>query len=257
MQQFAVRFAILSDAHIVSPGAAPQHGVDARVQLAKAARVLADVRPAPLFVVHLGDLTSTPSPTAYAEFIRITRDVPMPQLYVQGNHDDGAMLAQALPLPSDVEPAGAPDGYYALVRGGVQVVVLNSNPVGGGIGGRLGDEQLAWLDRTLAARRREPTVLFVHHHCHPIGIDWLDGVSLQNADELFGVLQRHNRVLGVFSGHVHRRTSATVGGIRSETAPSTWVTLGRDRSDPHVDAHQGFLVLDVKGDGLHITEAPI
>ncbi len=181
----------------------------------------------------------------------------MPQLYVQGNHDDGAMLAQALPLPSDVEPAGAPDGYYALVRGGVQVVVLNSNPVGGGIGGRLGDEQLAWLDRTLAARRREPTVLFVHHHCHPIGIDWLDGVSLQNADELFGVLQRHDRVLGVFSGHVHRRTSATVNGIRSETAPSTWVTLGRDRSDPHVDAHQGFLVVDVHDDGLDITEVSI
>ena len=130
-----MRFAILSDAHVISPGVAPQHGVDARVQLAKAVRALAGVRPAPSFVVHLGDLTSAPSPAAYAEFIRITRDVPMPQLYVQGNHDDGAMLAQALPLPGDVEPRGAPDGYYALVRCGVQVVVLNSNPVAGGIGG--------------------------------------------------------------------------------------------------------------------------
>ena len=252
-----MRFAILSDAHVISPGVAPQHGVDARVQLEAAVRTLDGIRPAPRFVVHLGDLTSTPSPAAYAEFVRITRDLPMPQLYVQGNHDDGAMLAQALPLPSDVEPAGGPNGYYALVRCGVQVVVLNSNPAGGGIGGCLGDEQLAWLDRTLAACRREPTVLFVHHHCHPIGIDWLDGVALQNADELFGVLQRHDRVLGVFSGHVHRRTSATVGGIRSETAPSTWVTLGPDRANPSVDAHQGILVVDVHDDGLDITDVPI
>ena len=88
--------------------------------------------------MHLGDQTSTPSTAAYAEFFRITRDVTMPQLFVQGNHDDGAMLADALKLPNDVEPVGSPDGYYALVRGEVQFVVLNSNPVGGGLGGRRG-----------------------------------------------------------------------------------------------------------------------
>ena len=137
-----MRFAILSDAHVISPGVAPQHGVDARVQLEAAVRTLDGIRPAPRFVVHLGDLTSTPSPAAYAEFVRITRDLPMPQLYVQGNHDDGAMLAQALPLPSDIEPAGAPDGYYALVRCGVQVVVLNSSPGGGTVAGSVDADQL-------------------------------------------------------------------------------------------------------------------
>ena len=220
-------------------------------------RTLAGIRPSPELVVHLGDQTSTPSPAAYAEFVRITRDLPMPQIYVQGNHDDGAMLAQALPLPSDVEPAGAPGGYYAVVRCGVQLVVLNSSPGGDVVGGVVVAEQLDWLDRTLAARDCGPTVLFVHHHCHPIGIDWMDGVSLQNVDELMGVLQRHDRVLGVFSGHVHQRSSATVGGIRSETAPSTWATLGPDRTNPAVNAHQGFLVVDVSADGMKITEVSI
>ena len=241
----AMRFAILSDAHMISPGAAPQHGVDARVNLEAAVCKLAGIRPAPQLVVHLGDQTNTPSPAAYAEFARITRDVTLPQLFVQGNHDDGAMLADALKLPNDVEPMGAPDGFYALVRGGVQFVVLNSNPVGGGVGGRVGADQLAWLDATLAARDDETTVLFVHHHCHPIGIDWLDRVMLTNAADLMAVLGRHDRVLGVFSGHVHRRTSGTVAGIRTETAPSTWITLGPDRANPHVDAYQGFLVVDV------------
>lgn len=227
------------------------------MNLEAAVRALAGIRPSPEFVVHLGDQTSTPSPAAYAEFVRITRDVTMLQLFVQGNHDDGAMLADALPLPDDVEPAGAPGGYYALVRGGVLLVVLNSNPVGGAVGARVGAEQLAWLDATLAARDDESTVLFVHHHCHPIGIDWLDRVMLTNAAELMAVLERHDRVLGVFSGHVHRRTSDAVSGIRSETAPSTWITLGPDRTDPHLNAHQGFLVVDVNDDGLNITEVPI
>lgn len=257
MPRDAVRFAILSDAHIISPGVAPQHGVDARRNLEAAVRTLSGIRPSPELVVHLGDQTSTPSPAAYAEFVRITRDLPMPQLYVQGNHDDPAMLAQALPLPSDIEPRGAPGSYYALVRRGVQLVVLNSSPGGHVVGGQLDSEQLTWLDRTLADRGHESTVLFVHHHCHQIGIDWLDGVALQNADELMGVLQQHPRVLGVFSGHVHQRSSATVGGIRSETAPSTWVTLGRDRTNPGVNAHQGFLVVDTTADGLCITEVPI
>lgn len=252
-----MRFAILSDAHIVTPGVAPQHGADARANLKAAVRALAGIRPAPQLVVHLGDQTSTPSPAAYAEFVRITRDLDLPQLYVQGNHDDGVMLAEALPLPNDVEPAGAPGGYYALVRGGVLLVVLNSNPFGGAVGARVGAEQLAWLDDTLAARNVESAVLFVHHHCHPIGIDWLDRVSLQNADELMGVLQQHDRVLGVFSGHVHRRTSDTVDGIRTETAPSTWITLGPDRTDPYANANQGFLVVDVSADGLCVTEAPL
>ena len=252
-----MRFAILSDAHILAPGVPPQHGVDARVNLEAAVRALAGIRPAPQLVVHLGDQTSTPSPAAYTEFVRITRDVTMPQLFVQGNHDDGAMLGDALPLPSDVEPSGAPDGYYAVVRGGVQLVVLNSSPGGDSVGGVIDAEQLAWLDRVLAARDRESTVLFVHHPCHPIGIEWLDGLALQNPDELFGVLRRHDGVLGVFSGHVHRRSSATVGGIRSETAPSTWVTFGPDRANPSVNAHQGFLVVDVHDDGLRITEMPI
>ncbi len=217
-------------------------------------RVLAGIRPAPELVVYLGDQTSTPTPSAYAEFVRITRDVTMPQIFVQGNHDDGAMLADALPLPDDVEPRGAPGGYYALVRGGVLLAVLNSNPVGGVVGARVGAEQLAWLDDTLAARDGESAVVFVHHHCHPIGIDWLDDVCLQNADELRGVLQSHCRVLGIFSGHVHQRSSAEVAGIRSETAPSTWITLGPDRANPSVNAHQGFLVVDVNDDGLNITE---
>ena len=252
-----MRFAILSDAHVISPGVAPQHGVDARVQLEAAVRTLDGIRPAPRFVVHLGDLTSTPSPAAYAEFVRITRDLPMPQLYVQGNHDDGAMLAQAFPLPSDIEPAGAPDGYYALVRCGVQVVVLNSSPGGGTVAGSVDADQIVWLDRTLAARRGESTVVFVHHQCHAIGIEWLDGLALKNADELTGVLRCHAGVLGLFSGHVHRRTSAEVGGIRSETAPSTWVTFGPDRANPIVDAHQGVLVVDVHDDGLRIAEVLI
>lgn len=257
MQRDALRFAILSDAHIISPGAAPQNGVDPRANLGAAVRTLDGIRPAPELVVHLGDQVSTPSPAAYAEFVWITRDLPMPQLFVQGNHDDAAMLADALPLPSDVEPPGAPGGYYALVRRGVQLVVLNSNPGGNVSGGRIDARQLDWLDRTLAARTRESTVVFVHHHCHPIGIDWLDAVALTNAAELMAILQRHDRVLRVFSGHVHRRTSATVGGASTETAPSTWITLGPDRADPYVNAHQGFLVVDVEADRLSITEVSI
>ena len=92
-----MRFAILSDAHIISPGVAPQHGVDARANLEAAVRTLAGIRPAPQFVVHLGDQTSTPSPVAYAEFVRITRELPMPQFYVQGNHDDGGDAGRRAP----------------------------------------------------------------------------------------------------------------------------------------------------------------
>ncbi len=100
-------------------------------------------------------------------------------------------------------------------------------------------------------------MVFVHHQCHAIGIEWLDGLALKNADELMEVLQRHDRVLGLFSGHVHRRTSAEGGRHPQRDGAFNVGQLWSDRADPIVDAHQGFLVVDAQDDGLGITEVPI
>lgn len=79
---------------------------------------------------------------------------------VTGNHDDRESLLDTF--------GGTPwlgDGfsaYYLVDHSAATVVVLDSL-VPGASGGRLGEEQLGWLDGVLAGRPDVPALVFLHH----------------------------------------------------------------------------------------------
>lgn len=238
---------ILSDAHVTPLGGPLVHGIDTNARLAMAVERVSQLRPKMEFVVHLGDLTNDPSLEAYCEFSRITRGLRTQQFYVWGNHDDGGMLSQELPPPVDVDPTGVSEGYYRFSTGGVQGIVLNSNgPVPAG-GGDVDAVQLEWLENVLVASNSSPSLVFVHHPMHKIGIDWLDSSGLHNSGDLLEVLSRHSQVLRVFSGHVHRRSWARPSGVPSETVRSTAFSLGPRQADAVANSGQGFVVVEVNG----------
>ena len=230
------------------------HGIDTNAKLAMAVERVSQLRPKMEFVVHLGDLTNDQSLEAYCEFSRITRGLLTQQFCVWGNHDDGGMLSQEIPPPADVDPTGASEGYYRFSRGGLQVIVLNSNgtvPVDGGV---VDARQLEWLENVLVASNRSPSLVFVHHPMHKIGIDWLDRSGLHNPGGLHEVLSRHSQVLRVFSGHVHRRSWSRPSGVPSETVRSTAFSMGPMQADAVANSGQGFVVVEVNGDIVDTTD---
>jgi hypothetical protein len=71
-------------------------------------------------------------------------------------------------------------------------------------GGDLASPDLLERDRALTAEHdREPTLVFVHHHPWPLGLQWIDGMSLRNGDDLTAILAEHPDVRWIICGHVH------------------------------------------------------
>ena len=68
--------------------------------------------------------------------------------------------------------------------------------------GRLGDDQLAWLDDRLAEDDR-PSYVCLHHPPTTIGLGLMDPIRLRDGDALAAVVARHPHVVATLVGHAH------------------------------------------------------
>lgn len=106
---------------------------------------------------------------------------------ILGNHDDTEGTGDA-----QLEALGMPDRWYAVRRGDVLGIALDStdptNP-----------EQLAWLEETLAATDAPWRMVGLHHPPYSSG---LHGSSTQVREAFVPIFERYG-VQIVFSGHEH------------------------------------------------------
>src|SRR5699024_7128194 len=88
--------------------------------------------------------------------------------------------------------------------------------------GKLGREQLRWLDTQLTNAQSSSVVVAMHHHPVPSGITAMDDIMLTDAEDLAEVLRRHNPVRRILVGHLHRVMTMTFAGTVVNSAPSTY-----------------------------------
>jgi Icc protein len=158
-----------------------------------------------------GDLVQD-DPSGYLRFRGIFGGSQKPVLCIPGNHDEPAIMRQSL--------SGAPFqicGTHAVH--GWQLVMLDScDP--GHVGGRLAEQELERLDRTLAGSPQHALVC-LHHHPVDMGSRWIDTIGLANRDEFWRVIEAHPHVRGVVWGHVHQEYEGNRGSVRLFATPST------------------------------------
>jgi len=194
-------------------------------------------------VVITGDLTDRGNPESYDQLTQLLADVPVPVYLTTGNHDHrGAFLSA---FAGTAHLAGQDKSHYVAELPGALLVVLDSLIEGSGAG-RLGGEQLAWLDDQLNGRPDTPTLLALHHPPVKVGIPFLDGMRLLDSDALAEVVTAHPQVVRVMCGHVHRTITAPFATTLVTAAASTYRQSALDMTSPgtmgYLDEPTSFLL---------------
>lgn len=220
-------------------------------------RILA-LDPRPDCVVITGDLIEYGHRAAYAQLLELIERFPLPLHLVVGNHDDPAVVREVF---SGTRFLGeADETRYVVDHESFAVVTLDSWS-SDGPGGRLGEEQLRWLDQVLAARRDVPVFVCLHHPPVAVGIPFLDGMRLADGAELGAVISRHRNVVRVLTGHVHRVITAPFAGTVVSVAPSTFrqtsLTLRADRQIGYLAEPTGLLLHVGTDNGVATHTVPV
>jgi len=240
-----VRLLHISDPHLFANPQASLRGVQT---LASMQRVLAYANSHRLNADALlctGDIVND-EPEGYAHFARALAGYGKPVYLVPGNHDDPARMRSALS-----KPPFQVGGYADL---GAWRIVLVDSCVPGRAGGRISDAELRALDAALTGSDRYAMVC-VHHHPVSMSSRWLDRIGIENADELFQVLDSHPQLRAITWGHVHQCFDARRHGVRLLATPSTCAQFLPLSNDFEVDSRPpAYRRISLHADGTLATE---
>jgi Icc protein len=145
----------------------------------------------------------------------------LPLYLTLGNHDSRDRFLGA--LGDDVIDAPVDGRVVSVVRGRhANFFLLDTLDRTGRVSGKVGRQQLAWLDGALTALDDAPAIVFGHH---PRGGDEVDLLrrlgSLRDGRDLWGVLSRHPNVKAYVYGHTHRWDVTQRDGIYLINLPAT------------------------------------
>jgi Icc protein len=228
----------LSDPHV---GADWGDG-DSVPRLAAAVASARALVPKPDAVLVSGDLADHATDDEYEQVRELLAPLGAPLYVLPGNHDERAALRRHFDVPgANGEPV-----QYATELGPLRLVVVDTQRPGHEPG-ELDADRLAWLDETLSAAREVPTLLALHHPPLATGIPAYDEALLPPEDRraFRKVVEAHPQVRRIVAGHMHRTTSAELGGRSVLVAPSTYVQSRLDFAAQEVelsDEPRGFAV---------------
>ncbi|MDB5070700.1 MAG: metallophosphoesterase [Candidatus Eremiobacteraeota bacterium] len=208
-------FVQISDSHIGYAGPANE---DVRATLQKAVASVNAMPVQPAFVVHTGDVTHLSKTAEFDDARAILSTLRAPLITIPGEHDvigaEGPKRFAAAFARSDA----AGRGWSSWDQNGIHFVSL-INVGEGETMGMLGDEQLSWLGKDLAARKAgTPVVVFGHVPLFAAAPEW--GWTTSDGTKAIALLRRFDAVT-VLNGHIHQVLEHTDGAIRFATARST------------------------------------
>jgi 3',5'-cyclic-AMP phosphodiesterase len=208
----------ISDLHFLPRGTLAFGRVDVAGCLERAIDHLNALAPAADAVLITGDLTSDGDAAVWAELTGVLGRLEAPIYQVPGNHDDRELMRAAF-ADRGLFPAAGPL-CFDVDLGPVRLIGLDSL-IAGDPAGRLGPEQLAWLDARLVKAPEKPALVALHHPPFRTGIDHMDAMMLADGDALAAVIARHPQVERVLCGHVHRSVQCRFAGALAQIAPGT------------------------------------
>ena len=242
-------FAQLSDTHWGFTG--PEANPDAAGTLPKAVAAVNELKVQPDFIVFTGDLTHTTEDPKerrrrLGEFKEIVGQLKVKDVrFMPGEHDGSLDRSKAFQ-----EFFGST--HYTFDHKGVHFVVLDnvSDPRG-----RIGDEQLEWLDADLKKQKANAKiVVFTHRPLFDLYPQW-DWATADGSQATNILMQRAN--VTVFYGHIHQEHHHMTGHIAHHAAKSLIFPLPPPGSQPKRTPVLWNAAEPYKGLGFREVEADV
>jgi Icc protein len=211
----AFSFVQISDSHVGYAGPAND---DVRATLQKAVAGINALPVQPAFVIHTGDVTHLSKAAEFDDARAILSTLRAPLIALPGEHDVIGAEGPKRFAASFARKDAIGRGWSSWDQGGIHFVAL-INVGEGETMGMLGDEQLAWLQNDLAARKADvPVVVFGHVPLFAVAPEW--GWTTADGTKAIALLRRFSAVT-VLNGHIHQVVEHADGAIRFATARST------------------------------------
>ncbi|NYT78260.1 3',5'-cyclic-AMP phosphodiesterase [Alcaligenaceae bacterium] len=168
-------------------------------------------------VLATGDIAQDGSVQAYERFLHHASAINAPVYGLPGNHDDGDTLRSV--WQARLDPV--------VDLGNWRIVLLDSS-VPGSNSGHLAQSQFDVLQAAATQAHDRHVLVAVHHNPVPMGSPWLDGMTIDNGDALFQMLERLPNVRCLLWGHIHQEYDdvhqySPTHGLRLLASPSTCV----------------------------------
>ena len=223
----SVKLIQISDTHIQPDPADRFDGVDTAATLAS---VMNHIRTheQPDLMLLTGDLVHEPNRASYSRLQQLLTPAPANIYAIPGNHDDPDLMQSVLtgPVYHDRD----------IVCGNWRILMLNSW-LEGEHAGYLSQEELSWLEKSLAQQTGKPTLIALHHPPVSIGSRWMDAMGLHNAADLRHIMRRHSQIRAVIWGHIHQVFESETDGITLLSCPSTCIQF-RPGSETYASDHK-------------------
>lgn len=231
----------LSDSHLFAEADGRLLGMGTRDSLQQVIQRVLDEQPQVDLVLASGDISQDGSEQSYQCFRQMAAQIPAPQRWFAGNHDDLPMMRRVCADTALLDPV--------IDLAGWRIILLDSS-IPGAVAGHFAAEQLALLDRSLADAGERHVLVSFHHHPVPVGCRWLEPIGVLNPQALFSVLDRYPQVRALLWGHIHQEMDMQRNGVRLLASPSTCVQFAPGSEEFQVDHEApGYRWLRLYADG--------
>jgi len=207
-------FVQISDSHI---GFSKDANPDPNATLAAAIEKVRALPNRGLFMLHTGDVSHLSKPEELDTAQRIIGAGGLDVHYVPGEHD--VLVDNGSEFFARFNGAGDRKWYSFDALGAHFVALVNVLDLRAGGLGRLGDEQLEWLEKDLRGRSAStPLIVFAHMPLWNAYPEW--GWGTDDSAQALGYVKRFGSVT-VLNGHVHQVLQKVEGHVSFHTAMST------------------------------------
>ena len=229
-------WALLSDTHIAADTAQNARGVNMAGHLRQAVEEVLESharRPFAGLMVN-GDCALLDGQAEdYRTFGALLEPVSVKGVPIHltlGNHDERTRIQAGLasafePVKTDGANVGDKqrpalvDKVASRIRGRFcDWYLLDSLDITNVTPGRIGSEQLAWLDQSLKDSPDRPALVMVHHNPHPSILGKVSGIL--DTDEFLTLLLERRQVKALFFGHTHVAKAVELQGLHLVNLPA-------------------------------------